>query len=73
MTKKMYTIEFTTKAQNGAIILPEQLSDYDKELKVTLSWEKPIDYTYESRKGRFSALKLNTKGFKFNRDEANER
>lgn len=31
-----------------------------------------VIYTTKSRKS-FSAIKLNTKGFKFNRDEANER
>ncbi len=31
-----------------------------------------VIYTTKSRKN-FSAIKLNTKGFKFNRDEANER
>ena len=69
----MYTIEFTTKAQNGVIILPEQLSEYDVEFKVTLAWDKTIDNTDESRKSKFSAIKLRTKDFKFDREEANEK
>lgn len=67
----MLAIEFETQARNGIVQIPEHYLDWkNKTVKVILldsetkKTVKPI---------RFNAIKLKTKGYHFNRDEANER
>ena len=67
----MHTIEFETQAHNGIVQIPEQYRAWkNKTVKVILldsenqKTIKPI---------QFNAVKLKTKGYRFNRDEANER
>lgn len=67
----MLAIEFETQAHDGIVQIPEHYLAWknktvkvillDTETKKTL---KPI---------QFNAIKLKTKGYRFNRDEANER
>ena len=71
----MKAIEFITKAKNGVIKIPkeykEQLQD---EFRVIILQELPAEEKKISGKKRtLSAAKIKTKGFKFNRDEANAR
>ena len=69
----MQAYEFNATIQDGIIHIPEQLADEN------LSWVKVIlladsvKRTADSRKGKFTAMQLKTKGFKFNREEAHER
>jgi hypothetical protein len=74
-------IQFETNVESGVIRIPEQyIRVVPKTVKVTLV---PVDNsrikTGTKAKSEaltlddFSALKINTKGFKFNREEANER
>ncbi|MCX7068639.1 MAG: hypothetical protein NTW85_13245 [Methylococcales bacterium] len=67
----MLAIEFETQAHNGIVQIPEHYPAWknktvkvillDSETKKTLN---PI---------QFNAIKLKTKYYRFNRDEANER
>jgi hypothetical protein len=74
-------IQFETNVESGVIRIPEQyIRAVPATVKVTLvpvasprvkagEKAKPDALTLDD----FSALKINTKGFKFNREEANER
>lgn len=67
----MYAIEFETQAHNGIVQIPEQYFAWkNKTVKVILldsETKKPLPPV------QFNAVKLKTKGYHFNRDEANER
>jgi hypothetical protein len=67
----MLAIEFETQVHNGIVQIPEHYLGWkNKTVKVILldsetkRTVKPI---------QFNAIKLKTKGYDFNRDEANER
>ena len=69
----MQAYEFNTVVHDGVIHIPKQFSDEN------LSWVKvilladSIKQFSEPRKNKFTALRLKTKGFIFNREEAHER
>ena len=69
----MQAYEFNTVIENGVISVPKQyLGQHLTSVRVILlsdsiSQRKPL------KNKRFTAMKLKTKGFKFNREEANER
>jgi hypothetical protein len=69
----MEAYEFNTIVQNGLIRIPKQLSDKN------ISWVKVILLSDEGNhavalgRTKFSAMRLKTKGFTFNREEAHER
>ena len=68
----MHAYEFNSVIEKEGIIhIPQQyLTDISSPVRVIiLANEKAANNT----KGQFSALSLETKGFKFNREEANER
>ena len=69
----MQAIEFIAKAKKGTIKVPmeyqEQLQD---EFRVIILQDEPIQMKPRGER-KLSAVKIKTKGFKFNRDEANER
>jgi len=68
----MKAIEFRAKADKGVIEIPEEFRNkLDHEVRVILLWEE-TEKEYLG-KPRFTAVKIKTKGFKFNREEANER
>lgn len=72
----MQAIEFETKAKNGMIKIPkEYLSAMQDTLRVIILIDKSETKKLKSttQKRALKALKLKTKGFKFDRDEANER
>lgn len=67
----MKAVEFDTKLQNGIIKVPEKyLKDLADDVRVIIL----IQEKKKNKKSpKFEAFSANTKDFKFNRDEANER
>ena len=69
----MQAIEFIAKAQKGTIKIPqeyqEQLQD---QFRVIILQDEPTQIKPRGKR-TLSAVRIKTKGFKFNRDEANER
>lgn len=66
----MRAYEFVSTVDNGIIHIPEQYRDkITSSVKVIVLSEEPV----KSKVLPFSALRIDTKGFKFNREEANER
>ena len=62
--------------QEGAIKVPKRFwpNLSNESLRVIIQIEEPESIPKKpSFKKRFKAIKLDTRGFKFNRDEANER
>lgn len=71
----MQTFEFKVKPHNGMIKLPPKFQQWDdKQVRIILLIEE-MDSTIQTQKNSdaFDAVSLNTKGFCFNREEANER
>ena len=69
----MYAVEFDAAINNGVIELPSKYSKIKGKLKVILMYDnKSIDSDLDINNS-FNAVKISTKGFVFNRDEANER
>ena len=71
----MQKFEFKVKPHNGMIKLPPQFQQWDdKPVRIILLIEE-IDSAHQMEKDRyaFDAISLNTKGFRFNREQANER
>jgi hypothetical protein len=67
----MQAIEFETQAHNGIVEIPQQyLAWKNKAVKVILL---AIDEEQAIKPIQFNAVKLKTKGYFFNRDQANER
>jgi len=69
----MQAYEFNTVVRDGIIHVPKQLSEEK------LSWVKVILLAESAKKisvpprNKFTAMRLKTKGFTFNREEAHER
>jgi hypothetical protein len=68
----MRTYEFSTAVEsNGIIHIPEEyLRDISSIVKVIIFTK---DEERQPKKKTFKAMKIHTKDFKFNREEANER
>ncbi|OGS93939.1 MAG: hypothetical protein A3H31_10705 [Gallionellales bacterium RIFCSPLOWO2_02_FULL_57_47] len=67
----MQAIEFVSKAHDGVVDLPREYQGWDgKEVRVIL-----LEATSEAskRKTLFKAATISTRGYRFNRDAANER
>ena len=71
----MKAIEFVTKIKNGTIEVPEKyLDNLKKECRVIILVNEEVgEEQQKTKKIHLTALKLKTKGLKFNREEANER
>jgi hypothetical protein len=70
--QEMKAIEFRAKIDKGVIKIPEEFRNkLDHEVRVILLMEE-TEKEYLGKPG-FTAVKIKTKGFKFNREEANER
>lgn len=72
----MQAIEFIAKAQKGIIKIPKEYQEQlQAQFRVIILQEVPsLEKEKKSRKKRtLSAVKIKTKGFKFSREEANER
>ncbi len=71
----MKAIEFTTKAKNGVIEIPKE---YQEELQdqfrvIILQEVSEVQKKIVNKKRTLVAAKIKTKGYKFNREEANGR
>ncbi|MEW6378081.1 MAG: hypothetical protein AB1611_00585 [bacterium] len=68
----MKAIEFKARVDKGVIKIPDEFRNkIDHEVRVILLLEEEKkEYV---GKPRFTAVKIKTKSFKFNREEANER
>lgn len=70
----MQAIEFIAKSEKGSIKVPkeyqEQLQD---QFRVIILQEAVAPKKSANKKRTLNAVKIKTKGFKFNRDEANAR
>jgi hypothetical protein len=77
----MQSVEFQSVIEDGTIRIPAQYTQYlTGVVKVTIAPMNIGKIKYARRAGPgelspddFSALKINTIGWKFNREEANER
>ena len=75
----MQAYEFFAKPENGTIKIPERYKNrITSDIKVILLDEKPITFNREEINARrksdlLLSPTMNTKGWRFNREEANER
>lgn len=70
----MKAIEFESQTHNGVIDVPSQYRAWDnKKVKVILLAEDNVMKEQTTNHPSFSAISINTKGYRFNREEANER
>lgn len=69
----MHAIVFMAKAKDGIIEIPsEYLENLKNEFRVIILIE-PKGEKVASKKPAFTSLEIDTKGFKFDREEANKR
>ncbi len=71
----MRAIEFVAKAEKGTIKIPKEYQgELQDQFRVIILQEAFVPEKKPSRKKRtLTAAQIKTKGFKFNRDEANAR
>jgi len=69
----MQAYEFNTVVRDGIIHIPKQFSDKQLLNVRVILLADSAKKVYEPRKNKFTAMRLKTKGFTFNREEANER
>lgn len=70
----MYTIEFEADAQGRMIEIPQEFAAFSsKHLKVILSFNEHDNIAPIKPAKRVSAMSLDTRGFKFDREDANTR
>ena len=72
----MQAIEFETDAKGRIIEIPKEFEAFaSKHLKVKISMDENIDNANHTDKAtqRVSALSIDTRSFKFDREEANAR
>jgi len=71
----MQAVEFETKVENGVIPIPYQYRDtFSDDVRViVLTDEKPSQETIKPKKKKIHSIGIDMTGYKFNREEANER
>ena len=70
----MQAIEFETDAKGRMIEIPKEFAAFaSKHLKVKISTDEYIDYPPTKPAKRLSAISIDTRSFKFNREDANAR
>jgi hypothetical protein len=69
----MQAYEFNTIVRDGIIHVPEQFSYENLSFVKVILLAEPEIKVSEHRKNKFTAMKLKTKGFTFNREETHER
>ncbi len=70
----MEAIEFIAKSEKGSIKIPKEYqAQLQDQFRVIILQEASTAQKHIHKKRTLSAAKLKTKGFKFNRDEANAR
>lgn len=70
----MDTIEFDAIQENGMIKIPRQyINNISGPFRVIIMFDKDRKTEANELSSMFKAVKIKTKDFKFNREEANER
>jgi hypothetical protein len=69
----MQAYEFNTVVSNGLIRIPEQLSGIQLSTVRVILLSDAVKKDFAPRKNRFTAMRLKTKDFTFNREEIHER
>ena len=69
----MQAYEFNTVVRDGIIHIPKQFSDKQLSNVRVILLADTAKKVSEPRRNKFTAMRLKTKGFTFNREEANER
>ena len=69
----MQAYEFNAVVRDGLIHIPERLAEENLSNVKVILLADAVKKDSESCKNRFTAMRLKTKGFTFNRDEINER
>jgi hypothetical protein len=71
----MQAVEFETKVENGVIPIPYQYRDTlsDDVKVIVLTNEKPSHEPVKQKKKKLYYIGIDMTGYKFNREEANER
>ena len=69
----MQAYEFKTVVRDGLIHIPEQLCDENLSHVRVILLADTVKNVSAPRKNRFTAIRLKTKGFTFNREETHER
>jgi len=69
----MQAYEFKTVVRDGLIHIPERLSNKKLSNVRVILLADSIEKVSESRNNKFTAMRLKTKGFTFNRNEIHER
>ena len=70
----MQAIEFETDAKGRIIEIPKEFEAFaSKHLKVKISTDEDIDISPIKPAKRVTALSIDTRSFKFNREDANAR
>jgi hypothetical protein len=67
----MQAIEFVSKAHDGVVDLPSEYQGWNGKNVRVIMLEAINDVT--KRKAQFKAATLSTRGYRFDRDAANER
>ncbi len=70
----MYAVEFETDIKNGIVRIPKKFKDLQdkKSVKLFIVYDDNKNKNGFKRK-KMSAVSIDTKGFKFNREKAHER
>ena len=72
----MYAVEFEAPIKDGVVRIPKEYKDLQDKRRVKLFIvydDKDIEQVNTTKEKKMSAISIDTKGFKFNRDEAHER
>ena len=73
----MYAVEFEATIKNGIVHIPKEYKDLQEKRKVRflIMYDRDDEYKTNTRQGKkeMSAISIDTRGFKFDRDEAHER
>ena len=73
----MYAVEFETTIKNGIVHIPKEYKDLQvkQEVRFLIMYDSDDEYKTNTRKRKkeMSAISIDTRGFKFDRDEAHER
>jgi hypothetical protein len=71
----MYAVEFETTIKNGVVHIPKEYKDLQEKRRVRflIMYDNDDKYKANTKKRKMSAISIDTRGFKFDRDEAHER
>jgi len=72
-SKTMQAYEFNTVVRDGIIHIPKQFSEKNLTQVRVILLADTVKKVSEPLKSKFTALRLKTKGFTFNREETHER